>query len=88
MMITKTTASIVGIAAIVLSLALSSVFIANQAYAAKTTTTNCEKPNGSTSGACSGNSGTNGNDNQCQTSVTKAGNGKGSGEIKDSSGSC
>ena len=53
-------------------------------HARKTTTVTC---NGEP-GPCPGNSGSNGNDNKCQESETKAGNGKGGGEIKDSSSSC
>lgn len=56
----------------------------NQVNARKTTEVTC---NGDP-GPCPGNSGSNGNDNKCQTSVTKAGEGNGKGEIKGSSESC
>lgn len=58
-----------------------SPLLASQAHAARTTT--CDIGGSTRTGTCPGNSGSNGNPNQCQT--TKAGQGQGSGEIKGSS---
>jgi hypothetical protein len=77
----------IAVASIMIAVALAPTVL-NQGFAAKVTTTTCSGPNGDTSGSCPGNSGSNGNANKCQTSTTKAGNGKGSGEIKDTSQSC
>jgi hypothetical protein len=84
----KTTIAILAIAAITLSLTLSTV-ISNQAFSKRVTTETCTKANGDIiQGPCPGNSGTNGQCNTSQSSQTKAGQGKGAGEIKDSSSTC
>lgn len=54
---------------------------------AKRTTTTCDIGGSNREGSCPGNSGSNGNSNQCEDSVTKATEGQGKGEIKDSSSS-
>jgi hypothetical protein len=61
--------------------------VLSQALAKRTTTT-CEIGGSSREGSCPGHSGSNGQSNQCQSSTTKAGQGKGKGEIKESSSSC
>ena len=78
----------IAVFSIMIAVALAPTLL-NQGFAAKTTTSTCTKANGDVvQGTCPGKSGSNGNANQCQESQTKAGQGKGAGEIKDQSQSC
>ena len=76
-MITKI-ALVIAVTSVMVAVTLAPLVIS--ADAARSTTTTCST---GSSGSCPGNSGTNGNDNKCQTSVTRTGQGGGSGTIKD-----
>jgi hypothetical protein len=73
---TKTTIAIFAAVAV---LAVALAPLVTSADAARSTQVTC---NGEP-GPCPGNSGSNGNDNKCQTSVTRTGQGGGSGTIKE-----